>query len=34
MISKATAPHYVWGDRCDGWRLVQSDGLSVIHERI
>ncbi len=34
MISKATAPHYVWGDRCDGWRLVQSDGLSVIHERM
>jgi len=34
MISKTTAPHYVWGDRCDGWRLVQSDSLSVIHERM
>ncbi len=34
MISKATAPHYVWGDRCDGWPLVQSDGLSVIQERM
>ncbi len=34
MISKATAPHYMWGDGCDGWRLVQSDGLSVIHERM
>jgi len=34
MISKAAAPHYTWGDRCDGWRLVQSAGLSVIHERM
>jgi len=34
LISKATAPHYIWGDRCDGWRLVQAGGLSVIHERM
>jgi len=34
MISKATAPHYVWGDHCDGWRLAQAGGLSVIHERM
>jgi mannose-6-phosphate isomerase-like protein (cupin superfamily) len=34
LISKATASHYTWGDRCDGWHLVRSDGLSVIHERM
>ncbi len=34
MISKATATHYTWGDGCDGWRLVQSEALSVIHERM
>lgn len=33
-ISKANAPHYVWGEKCDGWRLVQQPHLSVIHERM
>jgi mannose-6-phosphate isomerase-like protein (cupin superfamily) len=31
-ISTANAPHYVWGDACDGWHLVRSEGLSVIQE--
>lgn len=30
----ATAPHYVWGGRCDGWHLVRTADLSVIHERM
>ena len=35
MISKETAPHYKWGQLCDGWRLVERPGvLSVIHERM
>jgi mannose-6-phosphate isomerase-like protein (cupin superfamily) len=34
MISKDTAEHYVWGAGCDGWRLVDQTGLSVIHERM
>jgi mannose-6-phosphate isomerase-like protein (cupin superfamily) len=34
MISRATAPHYVWGERCDGWHLVQTPTLSVIEERM
>jgi mannose-6-phosphate isomerase-like protein (cupin superfamily) len=34
MISKDTAEHYTWGDSCDGWRLVDRAGLSVIHERM
>ncbi|WP_059050371.1 cupin domain-containing protein [Paenibacillus senegalimassiliensis] len=31
-ISRDNAEHFTWGDHCDGWRLVKSDGLSVIHE--
>jgi len=34
MINKITAPHYIWGDHCDGWHLVQQPGISVIHERV
>jgi len=32
--SSATAPHYAWGDGCDGWHLVRAAGLSVIQERM
>ena len=34
MISKDKAEHHVWGEGCDGWHLVKSSGLSVIHERM
>lgn len=34
MISKDSAEHYTWGAGCDGWRLVDQPGLSVIHERV
>ena len=34
MISKDTAGHYVWGERCDGWHLVNTPALSVIQERM
>lgn len=33
-ISKHSAEHYLWGDNCDGWRLVKKPDLSVIHERM
>ncbi len=33
-ISKATAEHYLWGNRCDGWHLVKNPQLSVIQERM
>lgn len=33
-ISKRNAAHYGWGGDCDGWRLVDGDSLSVIHERM
>ncbi|MFB4213194.1 cupin domain-containing protein [Shouchella sp. JSM 1781072] len=29
-----TAPHYKWGEDCDGWRLVDQAELSVISERM
>ncbi len=33
-MSKGTAEHYVWGKGCDGWHLVKTVELSVIHERM
>ncbi|MDF1504122.1 cupin domain-containing protein [Roseisolibacter sp. H3M3-2] len=33
-VSTATAPHYAWGDGCDGWHLLRAAGLSVIEERM
>ncbi len=32
--SIADAPHYVWGNDCDGWHLVRARDLSVIQERM
>lgn len=26
--------HYVWGEGCDGWNLVDGPGLSVKQERM
>ena len=34
MIGKETAEHYIWGEVCDGWHLVKTAELSVIHERM
>ena len=34
MISKDNAEHYVWGDNCDGWYLVNRQDMLVIHERM
>ena len=33
-VSRASAPHYTWGQACDGWHLVKGEGLSVIQERM
>lgn len=33
-ISKTTADHYLWAKVCDGWRLANSQGLSVIEEKV
>ncbi len=33
-VSIANAEHYVWGDGCEGWHLLQDPSLSVIRERV
>jgi quercetin dioxygenase-like cupin family protein len=33
-VRAAEDNHYVWGEVCDGWRLVRSPELSVIEERM
>lgn len=32
VIDKSTAEHYLWGDNCDSWVLVDTIGLSVKQE--
>ena len=32
IISKETAPHYLWGDNCNSWVLANSRELSVKQE--
>lgn len=34
MISKENAEHYVWGDDCDGWYLVNLQDMLIIHEKM
>jgi mannose-6-phosphate isomerase-like protein (cupin superfamily) len=34
IVDRSNAEHYVWGEGCDGWHLLGSDDLSVIHERV
>jgi mannose-6-phosphate isomerase-like protein (cupin superfamily) len=28
------AEHFIWGDLCDGWHLVDRDGLNIVQERV
>lgn len=34
VSSKKTVHHYVWGQNCDGWPLVDRDNLSVKQEKM
>ncbi|WP_433946867.1 cupin domain-containing protein [Paenibacillus sp. SN-8-1] len=34
MISKKNVQHYIWGDNCDGWRLIDEEDRCIIHERM
>lgn len=34
VVSIQNAVHYVWGELCDGWHLLQRDDMSVIQERV
>jgi mannose-6-phosphate isomerase-like protein (cupin superfamily) len=33
-VSTNNTEHYLWGQGCDGWRLLHGDDLSVIQERV
>lgn len=33
-VNRSNAEHYVWGEVCDGWRLLDGQHLSVIEERM
>ncbi|ONH30787.1 cupin domain-containing protein [Pseudofrankia asymbiotica] len=33
-IDRLRAPHHIWGEVSDGWRLVDQPGLSVVEERV
>lgn len=34
MIDTSQAERYSWGEQCEGWHLLRSPDLSVIHERM
>jgi len=34
VVSTNNAEHYQWGGDCDGWRLLDTQGLSIIEERV
>ncbi|WP_187429566.1 hypothetical protein ROLI_040450 [Roseobacter fucihabitans] len=34
VLNRQSAPHYTWGEVCEGWRLMGTLGLSVIEERM
>ena len=33
-VNRQNAEHYIWGDNCEGWRLVNSPELSIIYEKM
>ena len=33
-VSRSSARHYTWANVCDGWRLIDTPGLSVVEERV
>ncbi len=33
-VSRESAEHYLWGEVCHGWHLLNSEGLSVIEEQV
>lgn len=34
VIDSTTAPHYLWQEVCDGWRLLDEPDLAVTEERM
>ncbi len=34
LISIENAEHYLWGEVCDGWHLLEREEMSIIQERV
>jgi quercetin dioxygenase-like cupin family protein len=34
VINYQNSSHYIWGENCDGWHLLNTPALSVIQERV
>ncbi|GLQ27577.1 cupin domain-containing protein [Sulfitobacter pacificus] len=34
MKNRINAEHYIWGDACEGWRLLDDNDLAIIEERM
>ena len=34
IVNRQNAQHYLWGEACDGWRLLDSEALAIIEERM
>jgi mannose-6-phosphate isomerase-like protein (cupin superfamily) len=34
VVSIENAEHYIWGEVCDGWHLLQREDMSIIQERV
>ena len=34
VLNRGNAPHYRWGERCEGWRLTNRPEQSIILERM
>jgi mannose-6-phosphate isomerase-like protein (cupin superfamily) len=33
-VSISNAEHYLWGDKCEGWLLLENEDMSVIQESV
>jgi mannose-6-phosphate isomerase-like protein (cupin superfamily) len=34
LISAESSEHYVWGNNCDSWKLVQEENISIKFEKM
>lgn len=34
LIRADESNHYIWGDSCDGWRLLKSSDMTIVQERV
>lgn len=34
IVNKENAEHYMWGNNCEGWRIVNSEEMTIIFEKM